>query len=84
MVSGTGVLMGIRSCNGMATHGIKGKRLFFGLCLGEGESAIAFLPLTAFLEEVNALVTLEDIATNSNLAGALERCMEAHVNRPFF
>ena len=34
---------------------------------------------TAFLEEIDALEALQDVAPRGNLAGALKRCMLTHV-----
>jgi hypothetical protein len=43
-----------------------------GLGLAEAHHAIAFLPLAAFLEDLNALEALEDVAFNDEAVGALE------------
>jgi hypothetical protein len=43
-----------------------------GLRLAEAHHAIAFLPLAAFLEDLNAFEALEDVAFNDEAVGALE------------
>ena len=52
--------------------------LGFGLRLLEAQATVAFLPLSALLQEVNALETLQDVALGSDLTGTLKRCVLAH------
>lgn len=52
--------------------------LGFGLRLLEAQATVAFLPLSALLQEIDALETLEDVALGSDLTGTLKRCVLAH------
>lgn len=51
------------------------------LGLLETEAAVAFLPLSALLEKVDALKTLQNVASGGDFTGPFKRCMLAHFSK---
>ena len=58
--------------SGEPAWGNKGRFLDVGLGFAQTLDAIAFLPLSAFLEDFDAFKTLQNVALDDDTAGALE------------
>ena len=52
--------------------------LGFGLGFAEAGDAVAFLPLSAFLEQFDAFEAFENVALGAQSAGALQTTMLSH------
>ena len=51
------------------------------LGLLETEAAVAFLPLSALQEKVDALEALQDVAPRGDFTGPFKRCVLAHFSK---
>jgi hypothetical protein len=64
-----------RNILGGPDSGIGSETLFLRLGFAEADDALAFLPLTALLEQLDALEAFEDIPLDLETAGGLETRM---------